>query len=253
MSTLPDLNTDAIAHVAYINVLDVTSDSITSFDPEKALNDGNISDAELYDNGFDAIYNSNYHCRVKSDGWMLVYRDRDHDTTWGERGLQDIFGHPPTSRTLPSFYDYLKNMAQELDIWTQELGDVWSVDKIGFYDYEYPGAKGLTHFANNVGDSEQWSTTITITESTQPIYGIAAGRADDRDAYDGAKATVAVGGARVAYSNDWNSHGSVDKTIIDITDHTTIQPGDSFGFETSVRDGESGLAEGSVVLEWEEA
>jgi hypothetical protein len=164
MSDLPDLDTSSISFVAYWNAHDHGGADIS---PSTALSDSKIESYVAYDNGFEAVYDLGYDgwdtynfdgsikckVRVKTDGWIVVYKDLRRSSNW--------WTHPGTSKNLdPQIFEGTYNVGEinssfwpgtrfgnVIDRVRQELDQGGSLTfnhgDVGYYNYEYTSAAGL--------------------------------------------------------------------------------------------------------------
>lgn len=153
MATLPDVDTDDISLLAYWNAID--QGDADSIDPEDALDDGDIGEYTLYDNGWEGEYTlttgREATARVKSDGWFVVYIDdtEDYGANEGDasniRGPWDIANNWTSSSSASSLGD--NSFKQAIGSLQGELDNSDDInfdgDDVGIYDYSV-GATTLT-------------------------------------------------------------------------------------------------------------
>lgn len=172
MSDLPDLDTDEISFIGFWNAID--DGGVDSIEPEDCLDNDNLQEYTLYDNGWDGKYEFDYHeggprefdVRVKSDGWFIAYLDRTENYS-----IKDE--RPNINGPWDIIYDWTGSTNENLDrnVLTEIIdslrsdqdnsGDMsFAHQDVGLYEYSREDYDGWALFASGY-DEEEAGSSIT--------------------------------------------------------------------------------------------
>lgn len=252
MATLPDLPTNEILIMGYWNC------STAGFDPPTDLTPlveyTNVVSYEIADNGVDLVVSESisdmleaqeYHVRYKSDGWLIVWIDRDTNYAANDAGagLHQLLNNV-AGTTLP-----MTTLVTELQqIWGQfpvgAPGDIAAADVA----YHYPPNANATTLTVGNGQVSADGATLDAGFSYDPsaaLYEVvAAGRGYQHS--DTSTAWAEFNGNRFMSSSRY-SNGSVDVLAQGLApDPGTVYPVRAYCTDSA----QGGRSEVAVVTVW---
>lgn len=231
---LPELDTADISWIAYWNFLDHGG---TSIDPMEAA--GSMDSFQEYTNGVQGIYSWNFSrsaprdfgVRVKDDGWIVAWMDRQYDEgvnvnwghsmhnpmdlihDWTDKGGPDSLPGTTLGRTINNLKGALSNGAEATLNWAD----------VGLYNYETPNASTITLFSQIKRDDPDIVATLTPSAGTTLHMGwLGSSNSDD---YDYAGGTWANSQESVSLGNRGQN------TTRDVVGRGEITPGETVDVE----------------------
>lgn len=253
MATLPDINTDEVSFLAYWNAID--QGGVDSIGPEETLEDSDIVDYTLYDNGWEGKYSlydgREASVRVKNDGWFVVYIDDsesfDENVTDNDliRGPWDIiYNWTQESSTGDMTNGALFRVIESLQSYLS-ADPTYDSSKVGLYNYDFGSATTVTHLSasdkvSNL-EGETYSYGFSYTSETEISYAVATG-SGDKDFVDSSSDDY----GQVIFEDytylDASEEGSPVRSVYDVLDEHgipdsgteyTIENGHSYGRDSA--------------------
>ena len=93
MANLPDLNTSEVSFIGYWNAID--QGGLVEVNPSDVVSNDNIVEYTAYDNGVEGSFDvaeSNINFRVKTDGWIIAWFDRQESLAIQETDKSNVYG-----------------------------------------------------------------------------------------------------------------------------------------------------------------
>lgn len=188
MADLSDIDTTNVGFIGYWNAID--QGGVSSIDPSEVTSWGNITSYTLYDNGIEGKAEirvgthtdagdryREVHFRVKNDGWVVAWLDREFDPATNT-GPWDILKGWATqysvsnisANTLETAIEQMKNQFSNSGSMTYTRGDV------GLYNYNYSSATTVTNLRWDAGNpggtlTAEFSYTSGTTRHLQVLTG----------------------------------------------------------------------------------
>lgn len=179
MADLPDLDTSEVSFIAYWNAID--QGGVSNIDPSEATSATNSY--TLYDNGFEGEIDVHSYrsgkCRVKEDGWIIVWIDRT-ETFDQYRNVQAGDDYPAgpwdflgdiTATSDPMDVGAQNSLERTVNNLRTELSNsgnmAYSSSDVGLYNYQHTGATTVTALSANETSPGNDDEVLTTAPSLQ--------------------------------------------------------------------------------------
>lgn len=273
MSELPDMGQGDAGIIAYYNPVAQSSLPQDDFDEAEALNYSKLSGATIYDNGFESTINPEYagevYCRVKSDGWHIVYTTPEAEDEPGWlNGSGDWVPDNPKMGGFDTIYHWrhassysstphneltyqLEQLLRESSYWSTIDSD-YSPSDIGMYSLDYQSASAVSMFRTFIDNQSASPYPISLTFSTGVKIRYLAGASahDVNYASEGEKHYTELGGNLLKGKSE-KPEGEVVETARVMTDLFNEEPDGTINGEMGVRNYSRHEASSGFVVVWE--
>lgn len=174
MADLSDLDTSSISICAFYNA--ISQGGASDIDPSNVTSYSEVSSSTLYDNGIEGTITGqgqkDVSFRVKEDGWVIVWFDRQQTFNQEETNAADVVVvaelmdyQSGDTATFPDtqFEDHIRGLVNQLS------GVSFNDSDIQYHDFEYPDATTFSlwgHQRRSDSNTNEGSESIGFTRGT---------------------------------------------------------------------------------------
>jgi len=174
MADLSDLDTSSISICAFYNA--ISQGGASDIDPSNVTSYSEVSSSTLYDNGIEGTITGqgqkDVSFRVKEDGWVIVWFDRQQTFNQEETNAADVVVvaelmdyQSGDTATFPDtqFEDHIRGLVNQLS------GVSFNDSDIQYHDFEYPDATTFSlwgHQRRSSSSTNQGEESIGFTRGT---------------------------------------------------------------------------------------